>query len=134
MPGSDGVTLCQFVGVHNIGQLGSLNGYAADLASATRQRVAFITCATPDAYTGNANRLEQTTTHEIGHHLFMPHAVDGVAADGGPAPDMHDKDDHNCTMSYNFAAERRWCGFCILRLRGWDKTNLNKDGALNSHP
>ncbi len=134
MPAKDGVTLCQFVGVHNIGDFGSLNGYAADLASATRQRAAFITCATPDAYSGNANRLEQTTAHEIGHHLFMPHGVDGVSADGGPAADMHDKDDHNCTMSYNFAAERRWCGFCILRLRGWDKTTLKNDGTQNSHP
>lgn len=134
MPGTDGVTLCQFIGVHNIGGKGGLNGYAADLASATRQRAAFITCATPDAYSGNANKLEQTTAHEIGHHLFMPHAPDGVGADGGPAPDMHDKDDHNCTMSYNFAAERRWCGFCNLRLRGWDKTTIDKDGTKNSHP
>ena len=131
---SDGVTLCQFIGVHNIGDGGGLNGYAADLAGATRQRVAFITCATPDAYSGNANRLEQTTTHEIGHHLFMPHAVDGVAAGGGPAPTMHDKDDHNCTMSYNYVAERRWCGFCTLRLRGWNKTPLDKDGTKNTHP
>jgi hypothetical protein len=131
---SDGVTLCQFVGVHNIGGGGGLNGYAADLPSATRQRVAFITCATPGAYSGNANTLQQTTAHEIGHHLFMPHAPDGVGADGGPAPDMHDKDDHNCTMSYNFSAERRWCGLCVLRLRGWDKTALDKDGTKNSHP
>jgi hypothetical protein len=133
LPGKDGVTLCHFIGVHNIGGQGGLNGYAADLAGATRQRVAFITCATPDAYSGNANNLQQTTTHEIGHHLFMPHAPDGVGADAGPAPDMHDKDDSNCTMSYNFAAERRWCGFCILRLRGWSRTNIDKDGTKNVH-
>ncbi len=134
LPHIDGVTMCQFVGVHNIGEGGNLNGYAADLPSATRQRAAFITCAKADAYSGpgNSNTLQQTTAHEIGHHLFMPHAPDGYNI-GGPAPNMHDKDDHNCTMSYNFSAERRWCGFCILRLRGWDKTALDKDGTKNSH-
>lgn len=134
LPASDGVTLCQFVGVHNIGGGGGLNGYAADLAGATRQKAAFITCATPNAYSGNSNRLEQTTTHEIGHHLFMPHAVDGIPGGAGPAPTMHDKDDHHCTMTYNYSAERRWCGFCILRLRGWDKTPLDQDGTKNTHP
>ncbi len=134
LPGRDGVTLCQFIDVHNIGGGGGLNGYAADLPSATRQRVAFITCATPSSYSGNANRLEQTTAHEIGHHLFMPHSPDGVPGTAGPAPDMHDKDDQNCTMSYNYVAERRWCGFCTLRLRGWDKNALDKDGTKNTHP
>jgi hypothetical protein len=37
-------------------------------------------------------------------------------------------------MSYNFSAERRWCGYCHVRLRGWDKTNIQNDGTLNSHP
>ncbi len=132
MPAKNGVSLCQFIGVHNIGGLGRLNGYAADLPGATRQKAAFITCATPGAYSGNANTLSQTTTHEIGHHLFMPHAPDGVSAGGGPAPDMHDQADHNCTMSYNFAAERRWCGFCLLRLRGWDRTKLTNDANNNT--
>jgi hypothetical protein len=67
----------------------------------------------------------------------MPHAPDGVSATDPanvPDPTEHDKDDHNCTMSYNFSAERRWCGYCHIRLRGWDKTNVTNDGTLNSHP
>ena len=134
LPAADGVALCQCVGLHNIGGGGGLNGTAAKWPGATRQKVGFITCATPNAYSGNANRLEQTTTHEIGHHLFMPHAPDGVGPNAGPTPTMHDKDDHNCTMTYNYVAERRWCGFCILRLRGWNKTPLDKDGSKNTHP
>jgi hypothetical protein len=137
LPLTDGVTLTQFVGVHNIGGQGGLNGAAGNVPHANRQRCAFVTCALPGAYTGNANRLEQTTTHEIGHQLFMPHAPDGVSATDPanvPDPTEHDKDDHNCTMSYNFSAERRWCGYCHIRLRGWDKTNVTNDGTLNSHP
>ena len=136
LPGKDGVTLFQFCGMHNIGKQGNLNGAAVDLRTATRQQVGFITCAIPGAYSGSRshNSLEQTTTHEIGHHLFMPHSPDGVGPSGGAAPDMHDQDQHNCMMSYNWAtAPRQWCGLCILRLRGWDKTLLNKDGTLNSH-
>ncbi|HVS70490.1 MAG TPA: hypothetical protein VHQ47_04465 [Phycisphaerae bacterium] len=137
LPLTDGVTLTHFVGVHNIGGQGGLNGAAGNVPHATRQRCAFVTCALPNAYTGNANRLEQTTTHEIGHQLFMPHAPDGVSATDPanvPHPEIHDKDDHNCTMSYNFSAERRWCGYCLLRLRGWDKTTIKNDGTQNSHP
>ena len=58
--------------------------------------------------------------------------ADGVSAGGGPSPTSHDKDDHNCTMSYNFAAERKWCGFCILRLAGWNKSKLKNDATKNT--
>lgn len=131
----DGVSLFHFIGVHNVGNQGALNGSAVDMPSGNAQRVGFLTCATPSAYgPHNKNSLEQTTTHEIGHHLFMPHAPDGVSAGAGPDPTSHDQDDHSCTMSYNFDFERRWCGFCILRLRGWDKSPLSADGSANRRP
>jgi hypothetical protein len=34
-------------------------------------------------------------------------------------------------MSYNYDKERRFCGFCLLRMRGWDQATLRKDRASN---
>jgi hypothetical protein len=127
----DGVQIFHYIGMHNIGGGGTLNGWAVDLDKGGRQRAGFITCAGPNAYSGNANKLEQTTAHEIGHHLFMPHGIEGVSADAGPDPTAHDAADSNCTMSYNFDQERRWCGLCTLRLRGWSKDQLNSAAASN---
>lgn len=132
---SKGVNFFFFQGLYNNQNLpggSGLNGMAADFPSATRNRCAFIACPTPGAYGGNSNRLEQTTTHEVGHHLFMPHAPHGVSAGAGPSPNDHDTAWTNCTMSYNYTAERKFCGLCLLRLRGWDKTVLSNTAANNT--
>lgn len=130
-----GVTFMMFQGLYNNENLpggSGLNGMAADFPSANRNRAGFIACPTPASYGGNANRLEQTTTHEVGHHLFMPHAPHGVGAGAGPSPADHDTVWTNCTMSYNYTAERKFCGLCLLRLRGWDKTVLSNTAATNT--
>lgn len=130
-----GVTFMMFQGLYNNEDLpggSGLNGMAADFPSANRNRCGFIACPTPASYGGNSNRLEQTTTHEVGHHLFMPHAPHGVSAGGGPSPGDHDTVWTNCTMSYNYTAERKFCGLCLLRLRGWDKTVLSNTAATNT--
>lgn len=130
-----GVTFLFFQGLYNNENLpggSGLNGTAADFPSANRNRCAFVACPTPGAYGGNANRLEQTTTHEVGHHLFMPHSPHGVGAGAGPSPNDHDTVWTNCTMSYNYSAERKFCGLCLLRLRGWDKTVLSNTAATNT--
>ena len=44
--------------------------------------------------------------------------------------DAHDRKVKNCLMSY-LPATRELCGFCQLRLRGWDKSVL-KPGRKNS--
>ena len=131
---ADGVNVLQFEGLQNQESLASssINGFAADFAScAAGNKCAFIQCAGAAAYTGNSNRMEQTISHEIGHHLFLPHAVDGVSAGAGPDATSHDTGFHNCTMSYQYDAERKFCGLCILRLRGWDKTGLKNTAAQN---
>jgi hypothetical protein len=132
MPADFGLTICKFVHINSFGT--SLLGYAPAVAAPERQRAALIVCDTPTSYNGTKDSTEQTSAHELGHILYLPHAPDSVPANGGPAPDMHDQDDHTCLMSYVSTAKLAWCGFCLLRLRGWDKTNLNKDGTQNTHP
>jgi hypothetical protein len=130
-----GITFMFFQGLYNHEGLpggSGLNGMAIDFASANRNRCGFIACPTPASYGGNANRLEQTTTHEVGHHLFLPHSPHGVSAGAGPSPGDHDTVWTNCTMSYNYSAERKFCGLCLLRLRGWDKTALSNTAANNT--
>jgi hypothetical protein len=73
--------------------------------------------------------MQQTTTHEMGHILFLPHAPTA----GGSVAALHDLSSHwnNCTMSYNYDRERKFCGLCLLRMRGWDQTNLHSNSASN---
>ncbi|NMO17213.1 hypothetical protein HPC49_13150 [Pyxidicoccus fallax] len=103
------------------------NGFAStDFPSMGLNRAAYL--QTRMNYGGGLNNMQQTTTHEIGHILFLPHTV----TEGGPAG-LHDDTAHwnNCTMSYNYNQERKFCGLCLLRLRGWDQTNLDKDRTRN---
>ena len=73
--------------------------------------------------------IKEIASHEIGHTLFLPHAP-GRAA--GPAA-VHDAVAHwnNCMMSYEFNQEMKFCGLCLLRLRGWNYQVLNSNRALN---
>jgi len=73
--------------------------------------------------------VKEIASHEIGHTLFLPHAP-GRA--GGPqAP--HDDVAHwnNCMMSYEFDKEMKFCGLCLLRLRGWNYQVLNSNRSSN---
>ncbi len=151
MDPDDGINLFQFIEHYNLGSLPGgerLNGFAPGTAvgpkkdETTNTQCLFVLCASPGAYTPtptNKNTPEQTVTHEIGHCLFMAHAPSpdlvGVTDEANkPDPDVHDKDFNHCTMSYNFDAERKWCGFCILRLRGWDRAQLKNDHTQNKKP
>lgn len=132
LPATDGVTILQF----NLyweaggGLESSTNGFAStDFPSSSRKKAAFIQCRVN--YTDPQNNMQQTTTHETGHTLFLPHTFDvnNSLAD----EKLHDQSAHwnNCTMSYNYDKERKFCGLCLLRLRGWDQTNLDKNRTLN---
>jgi hypothetical protein len=139
---NDGINLFQFVEHYNLatapGGL-ALNGFAPGAAvgpkkaDPTNTQCFFVLCAGPTNYDGSDNTPAQTVTHEIGHCLFMAHAPVQTATDEANKHDVtvHDKNFNNCTMSYNYDAERKWCGFCILRLRGWDRNHLQNDGAFN---
>ncbi|MBP6513718.1 MAG: hypothetical protein KA224_00950 [Steroidobacteraceae bacterium] len=137
---SDGINLLHFVSLYNLeAQPGGsqLNGFATSFPSTGEHKCAFVLCAGAGNYGGDSNTREQTVTHEIGHCLFLAHAPDGVnAVDVANAPDaaVHDNAWHNCAMSYNYNQVRRFCGFCLLRLRGWDKTKLKPTAAQNKKP
>ena len=120
----------------------TLNGFAPGAAvgphkgDPTNSQCFFVLCAGPTNYNGTHNKAEQTVAHEIGHCLFMAHAPVQTATDIANKHDraVHDKDFNNCLMSYNYDAERKWCGFCILRLRGWDRGKLKNDASKNKKP
>jgi len=66
--------------------------------------------------------------HECGHARFLYHHKTGGGGAGDPVqtPHHHDLDQERCIMSYGInpdgpnAWDYRFCGKCILRLRGWD--------------
>lgn len=132
MSASAGINIFHFIGLYNRENSPGgkrLNGFAPSFPSASRSKCGFIQCAGATNYSGGtSNSAEQTITHEIGHHLFLPHAP---SAPGNRA-NRHDEAWNNCIMSYHYDQERKFCGLCILRMRGWDATSLSKTGASNS--
>ena len=135
MGANEGINIFQFLNTHNLPGGTSLNGFAVEMPAPERNKCGFIQCG--DNYGGttsvggvdvpNLNTREQTTTHEIGHHLFLPHTWQ-VDISHDPQK-SHDKGDTACTMSYEFDKDRKFCGFCLLRLRGWSKFLTDADGA-----
>ncbi len=132
MSNSPGVNIFQFLNTHNLPGGTGLNGFAVNMPAPERNKCGFIQCG--NNYGGNLpsglpnlNSREQTTTHEIGHHHFLPHTWQ-VSAAHDPE-ESHDAGDNACTMSYEFDKDRKFCGFCLLRLRGWSKFETAADGT-----
>ncbi len=97
-------------------RVGSKLGSAIEADDGSRTQCAFVfVCARLDTF-----------SHEIGHHMFLPHARGA----GGAQLDRHDDVDTGCLMSYN-RPRPSFCGLCQLRLRGWDATKLDKIAANN---
>lgn len=130
----DGIAVVHFDYMHNVVRdlvaagkaVRVTNGAAVAIPDGTLTRCAFVLFRS----------FADTFAHEIGHHLFMPHAKYPLPPGnqpGGFQVDRHDDDDNECLMSY--ARPRpAFCGLCQLRLRGWDATALNKDDNLNKRP
>jgi hypothetical protein len=95
--------------------------------------------------------VAQTPAHEIGHNLFLPHAPRNITkngatvvldettaaglgeSSGGILKDRHDINNRQCLMSY--ARPRPgFCGLCVVRLRGWDESQFDENGATVSKP
>ncbi|AKQ66791.1 hypothetical protein A176_003703 [Myxococcus hansupus] len=133
-----GIALFQFSGLYNWETTVDgirVNGFASEFPSRQRDRCAVIQCAAEGNYRNGFNTLEQTLAHEIGHQLFLPHAPFPVSRTiGGAIAKRHDVDGKDCLMGYDFTAERRFCGLCLLRLRGWNTHVLDCDGARNARP
>ncbi len=86
-----------------------------------RERTSYIQYARAEEYKEN-DSIDMTVAHEIGHAVFLLHTRFETAADD----DMgHDAVDDACLMSYNYARKRAFCGFCNLRMRGWNHTRLS---------
>lgn len=133
-----GVNVMHFSGLYNLeAQPGGsqLNGFAPSFASTGRSKCAFVLCPGPGNYGGDSNSAEQTLTHEIGHHMFLPHAPFPAAdVPGGAQANRHDANHTHCTMGYDYTAERKFCGLCILRMRGWSANWLWPQADENTRP
>ena len=124
---ADGITIVHFDYVCSIRRalegtagLGQINGSAIDVAGATRNKCCFVLFKS----------AVDTFVHEVGHHLFLAHF--------GPKPDdfdavFHDSTDLACIMTYN-RPRPDFCGYCMIRLRGWNGSKLDPDPTKNHHP
>lgn len=133
-----GVNILHFSGLYNLEtQPGgrTLNGFAPSFPATGRTKCAFVLCPGPTNYGGGNNNAQQTLTHEIGHHMFLPHApFPTTNVPGGAQANRHDSTYNNCTMSYDYSAERKFCGLCILRMRGWSADWLLSQPDENTRP
>jgi hypothetical protein len=129
-----GVTVMHVSGLYNFETRVEkrLNGFAPDI---DRTKSVFLLCAGPDNYSVRG-RVEETLAHEIGHLMFLPHApfTSGTDEIEGPQPNRHDATYVNCLMGYDISAERKLCGLCILRMRGWSSGRLSPNADENTRP
>lgn len=118
-----GCTIFHCDQLHNLGS--SLLGWAYDVPGGGGNRCGFVLCAKNSDHSDGDN-IENTATHEFGHHFFLPHTTDAGEKKNYSAHDSSRKD---CIMSYNVPKE--FCGFCQLRLRGWSKDALKVSSSGN---
>ncbi|HWB83564.1 MAG TPA: hypothetical protein VG675_05465 [Bryobacteraceae bacterium] len=121
---NSGCTIFHCDKLHDVGS--SLLGWAFDVTNGNGNRCGFLLCATQADHSAG-DSIENTATHEFGHHFFLPHTVDAGERKNYHA---HDESVTTCIMSYNVPTE--FCGFCQLRLRGWDKDALKTKASKNS--
>jgi hypothetical protein len=118
----DGITVVEFDQLQNMDTvIDEIGGVAANIKGHTRTKCAYM------AFSPTALVM----AHEVGHHLMCSHAPGGKKPPEDTIPNMHDKDDDQCLMSYHEQAVT-FCGKCLLRLRGWDASALDPDGTKNS--
>jgi hypothetical protein len=101
-------------------------GSAIDLAEAGRTRCAIMFWLARVPF----------FSHEYGHNVFLPHAkypMPPAVQPGGFQVNRHDDTDSGCLMSYS-SVRPGFCGLCMLRLRGWSATKLDKTSANNKKP
>ncbi|MGH9591645.1 MAG: hypothetical protein ACRD5L_01035, partial [Bryobacteraceae bacterium] len=103
-----------------------LLGWAFNVTGGAGNRCGFLLCATQADHSAG-DSIENTATHEYGHHFFLPHTPDAGEKKNYKA---HDSSITTCIMSYNVPTE--FCGFCQLRLRGWSKDALKPKSDKNT--
>lgn len=99
--------------------------YPPSAPNTTTKRSGYMQFATnpfyASKYPDGSHNMERTVAHEIGHLVHLPHTRDETAAKDDYA---HDWVDRTCIMGYNYNSVRNFCGYCLLRLRGWNHTNI----------
>ncbi len=95
-------------------------------ANTTEARGGYIQFATHEfykkKYPDGSHNMTRTVAHEIGHVLHLPHTRSEPG--NWDDPNAHDFIDRTCVMAYNYTSVRHLCGYCLLRLRGWDHTKI----------
>ena len=133
-----GITFLQFEGLHNhegapgIEQTAGSAEFFSSNAQRKRDRHHAMFALFGHAQTYQTDGTERggsttdTVAHEIGHLLLLPHAPFSSTerTPGGSRADLHDPAGNDCLMGYNLKNARNFCGFCVLRLRGWDTQNI----------
>lgn len=133
---AEGINIFQFQHTHNQPGGTGLLGFAVEMPKPTPDKCGFILCDDDASYNGTVDNRENTMAHEVGHHLFLPHNFQ-VEVSQGLKPGahdplrVHDKNDEPCMMSYVQNRKVAFCGFCLLRLRGWSiyKTDAAGDAS-----
>jgi hypothetical protein len=140
MPADDGISLFHAAYSIQLDLLAKMtsftDGEAYDFAAGSSSKCAFLWTAPTAQYAVAAQGVAATPAHEIGHHLMLPHPKntgENTGANAGNDYSAHDNGMDNCLMSYKNGA-RELCGFCQLRLRGWDKSVLSTTSATNKKP
>lgn len=118
-----GCTIFHMDKLHDVGS--TLLGWAYDVPGGAGHRCGFLLCATNADHAAGDN-IENTATHEYGHHFFLPHTPDAGEKKNYK---LHDSSVTTCIMSYNVPTE--FCGFCQVRLRGWSNNALKPAPAAN---
>ena len=135
-PAEDGMCIFEVNQSHNL-QFDCktyLFGEAHDFATATERKAAFLYYATDAMYAACSipvTNHDPIVGHEVGHHMFLPHPLGTAENQDYKA---HDSTATDCLMSYAYQIPRKFCGFCLLRLRGWDKSKIDPVSAKNSKP
>jgi hypothetical protein len=112
-------------------------GDSGNDAKSGHRRCGFILVVDAAFYAGWAwagETAEQTAAHECGHHMMLPHprnTAENKDKHANRDYKAHDKDVSDCLMSYRRDVTTKLCGLCQLRMRGWNKGELNIDGATN---
>ncbi len=76
----------------------------------------------------NYKNNPSVVAHEIAHALFIPHANKKTEDrhPGTPREPGHHVHNDTCIMNYDTDSDH-FCGFCMLRLRGWDWKSVKTD-------
>lgn len=134
---ANGITFFRWrtFGAHNqvgttatVGIAPSIDGYT------NRNKTAF--------FVFNSSTNANTFIHEVGHQVFLAHAPghfnntsDDPSNTAGAQPAGFQAKAHDelefCVMSYHKSKPVVLCGFCQLKLRGWDPSKISRKAVVS---